>query len=66
MMQVAITKADGKPGHVPLDPRAPVYAITVSDQDGTPTDAVRLRAAYVSHFATCPKASEFSGGKIKG
>lgn len=60
---VAILRDDGLNGQIPLDPRPPVYQITLSDQDGTPKEAVRLRTAYVSHFATCPQAAEFSGGR---
>jgi hypothetical protein len=62
---------DGK--RIPLDPRAAVYCYqegldgkdAVCDRaleiNGTPT----LRF-MVSHFATCPKASEFSGRGKKG
>lgn len=46
---------------IPIDPRPPVYrAVTMSD-DGTPLIVERAMLHYVSHFATCPKASEFSG-----
>jgi hypothetical protein len=46
---------------VPLDPRAPCYEIIERKPDG---EIVIVRAkAMVSHFATCPKAAEFSGGK---
>jgi hypothetical protein len=48
---------------IPLDPRAPVYRIVTADADGTPLIVERDREVYVTHFATCPKASEFSGGK---
>lgn len=57
---------------VPLDPRPPVYRVTehptspgyritrlpeTDDNEGT-------REAYmVSHFATCPKAAQFSGSR---
>jgi hypothetical protein len=62
---------------VPLDPRAPVYQIVgaplapfgpyvgmrspVMFTDGDET----FNGAMVSHFATCPKASEFSASKKK-
>ena len=59
---------------IPLDPRPPVYQI-VTDGDAGPPDIVRLAqhfdasalraTAMVSHFATCPKASEFSASKKK-
>jgi hypothetical protein len=60
---VAAVGVEGKRGLHPLDPRPPVYVITVWDQDGTPTEAIRMNTAYVSHFATCPKAGQFSGAK---
>ncbi len=44
----------------PLDPIAPVYFITGHTDAGTPI-AKRNENAYVSHFATCSKAREFSG-----
>lgn len=51
---------------IPLDPSAPVYTV-VTKIPGTPR--VKLLPAserrelgpWVSHFATCPKASQFSG-----
>lgn len=42
---------------IPLDARAPVYMVQ-TDQGST--RAVRS-THYVSHFCTCPNASEFSG-----
>ena len=56
----AITKKDGTTGRVPLDPRAPVYLVEFNE-DGDAVSAVRATGAYVSHFSTCPKASQFSG-----
>jgi hypothetical protein len=55
------TGPNGKP--IPLDAVAPVYAVKpgLSALDG-PT-AERLPDAYVTHFATCSKANEFSAGK---
>ena len=50
--------ADGK--KIPLDPRAPVYGIvTIRGQ----SEIVRTTLAMVSHFATCPKANDFSASK---
>lgn len=64
---------------IPLDPRPPVYRVVsdprrpdayaatrveeekIEDELGT-FDA-RLSAVMVSHFATCPKASDFSGSR---
>ncbi|MCC6671074.1 MAG: hypothetical protein IT458_08435 [Planctomycetes bacterium] len=58
------TKEDG--GKVPLDASAPVYAVTeVGDEIAGGAEAVvlakRAERHLVSHFATCPQASEFSG-----
>jgi hypothetical protein len=50
---------NGKP--IPLDLRSPVYRVT-ADLVGAPL-AERDTAAYVSHFCSCAKASEFSGAK---
>lgn len=50
---------DGK--HIPLDPSAPVYHY---DIDGTGKITKTQRAQFmVSHFSTCPKANDFSGGR---
>lgn len=46
---------DGK--RIPLDAKAPVYFVTA---DGVATRAVGY---YVSHFKTCPRASDFSASK---
>jgi len=55
---------------VPLDPRPPVYVL----QDGVPGEGALCRRVgkagtaielLVSHFATCPKANDFSGGGRK-
>lgn len=51
---------------IPLDAKAPVYLI--KDVKDGETRCLRvgrddLPACYVSHFSTCPKANEFSGGK---
>lgn len=44
---------------IPLDPSAPVYRVMRHDSGGRPL-IERDRGAMVSHFATCPKANEFS------
>ena len=54
---------------IPLDAKAPVYVLTMRE-DTTMTGTARCQRAekgraFVSHFATCPKANEFSGGKKK-
>jgi hypothetical protein len=51
---------DGK--KIPLDPRPPVYDQIGTAKDGSPM-VQRARTCMVSHFATCPKASEFSGSR---
>lgn len=56
-------RKDGEPVLVPIDTDPPIYSLT-EDQEGNPI-AVRLRDAGVSHFATCPKANEFSGSRPK-
>lgn len=58
--------SEGK--RIPVDVRPPVYAVT-EEPDGS-VRAVRVAREGVkfgvSHFATCPKASDFSkGGKKK-
>ena len=50
--------AEGK--KIPLDPRALVY--TTIEMRGH-KEIVRTYLAMVSHFATCPKANDFSGSK---
>ena len=47
---------------IPLDPRAPVYAPIQENIDGT-VRVARHAAAMVTHFATCPKATDFSRSK---
>jgi hypothetical protein len=40
--------------------------VTVTEEPGgTPLSAIRIKDAMVSHFATCPKAAQFSGAKRK-
>ncbi len=53
---------------IPLDPRAPVYSIVKDDGDAfrcVRVDGDSDFIDYVTHFATCPKASDFSGSKKK-
>lgn len=45
-----------------LDPVPPIFGLLSDLPDGS-THVRRLRGAYVSHFATCPKANEFSRAK---
>lgn len=58
-------KEGGGAKAIPLDPRAPVYRILRHDLNGTPV-IVRDKGAMVSHFATCPKASQFSASAKTG
>jgi hypothetical protein len=51
-------KPDAK---VPLDLKPPCYSL--EEIPGAMPVARRARAVHVSHFATCPKASAFSGDK---
>lgn len=55
---------DGK--KIPLDPRPPVYAIIGGSlhSDGE-LRVERRTTSLVSHFGTCPKASDFSASKRK-
>lgn len=50
---------------IPLDAKAPVYVLTIREGMGHETRCQRAEKgrAFVTHFATCPKANEFSGGK---
>lgn len=45
---------------IPLDPRPPVYLVT--EEGAMRANGKEGEAYYVSHFATCPKANQFSGG----
>ncbi len=57
------TDAQGQ--RIPLDPRAPVYAVRVRP-DGS-IEALRDMRYAVSHFSTCTAANKFSGaGQAKG
>lgn len=63
MVWAQIIDNEGKvTGHVPLDPKAVTYLVTNSGTDG-PYHALRAENTLVSHFATCPNASQFSGRK---
>ena len=48
---------------IPLDPRPAIYRTTVSKENPKrwKVSVVRDIDCMVSHFATCPKASAFSG-----
>jgi len=59
---------EGKP--IPLDPRPPIYLVTRQDGKMALCAQVRegkrdgvLSGHMVSHFATCPKAADFSGSR---
>lgn len=58
---VWIETADGK--KIPLDPRPPVYSYTPIVGSSGRFVGARLEGAAVSHFATCPKANDFSASK---
>lgn len=44
-----------------LDPKPPVYDVALSEVGNS--SCGRIRGGMVSHFATCPKASQFSKKK---
>lgn len=46
---------------IPLDQRAQVYRI-ITDLTGAPV-CEQVPDAFVTHFASCPKANDFSGSK---
>jgi hypothetical protein len=55
-------------GFVPLDVSSPVYRL---DADGTAARVLNegneaVVGIFVSHFRTCPRASDFSGSKPAG
>ena len=60
----------GPHGSIPLDPRAPVYAVQADGKE-IPPRVVRANETgalvyyYVSHFATCSAANDFSASKRK-
>lgn len=45
---------------IPLDLQAPVYCVTGEKDPGEHSGVVRTHLAFVTHFATCPHANEFS------
>jgi hypothetical protein len=61
------TTPEGK--KIPLDPRPPVYELVQShpgnQRNPDPVNARRIIDAFVSHFATCPKANDFSKSNRK-
>lgn len=60
----ALNGATGK--RVPLDAVAPVYLLLVGTGKHGENECVPAPAqTYVTHFATCSKANEFSGSKRK-
>jgi len=61
--KVVVWALDAEGKWIPLDPTPPVYHVAL-DPKGQPR-CLRAQAAMVSHFATCPKANEFSGSKKK-
>lgn len=62
-----ITRQDGTPGRVPLDPRPPIFHVTPEGEGNAAGVLIKPDAdgttSMVSHFATCPKASAFSGSR---
>jgi hypothetical protein len=46
-------------GLVPLDPSPPVYRLDRELDPGNPWKTVKTPGHFISHFATCPKASQF-------
>lgn len=52
---------DGK--KIPLDPRPPVYSVRKDPLSGTVLE--RALDCMVTHFATCPQASQFSASNKK-
>lgn len=65
---VAITKKDGTRGRLPLDARAPVYQVDPDHaypEEHPHQNAVRQKGAYVSHYATCKNANDFSQSRRK-
>lgn len=55
---------------IPLDPAAPVYGLSgfraelgLGDRPAAEISRAKRDEFMVSHFATCPKANQFSGRK---
>lgn len=60
----ALNSETGK--RVPLDPMAPVYFLIERSREDGGNECQRAPAQmYVSHFATCPQANDFSGSRRK-
>lgn len=77
MVYATITKTDGTEGVIPLDPCAPVYDLhadvagdyfahrTLRRFKDSSVAGEPVQGSIVSHFATCPKAGDFSASKKK-
>ena len=66
---VTAFRADGTTTTVPLDPSAPIYAREPDGEGGGVWSRVDPKTApiFVSHFATCSNANQFSGtGRREG
>ena len=50
---------------IPLDTRAPVYRITQSNPASGVVTVERVADCFVSHFATCVNAPQFSASRKK-
>jgi len=49
---------------IPLDPKPPVYLLKGNPtKNGNLIAIERMRQVHVSHFATCPRASDFSSNQ---
>ena len=66
-MKPIVWGRDEKGKVVPLDPKPPVYCVVdTAEPDETGVQSVmRVKDCFVSHFATCPNANDFSGSKKK-
>jgi hypothetical protein len=65
---VTAFRADGMASKVPLDPIAPVYSQQPDGEGGFIWVLIDKKQTpmFVSHFATCSKANDFSGRGQKG
>ena len=52
---------DNEGKNIPLDPKPPVYELMGENRGKSLVR--RHRQAFVSHFATCPDAAQFSKGR---
>lgn len=50
---------------IPIDLRAQTYAIVFEKSDSRHLEIIPTGMTYVTHFATCPKANEFSQSKTQ-